>query len=522
MRSRLTSGCWRGRVSKRSKWSKWFDGPSNTNKYENIEDYAIRKIPSHYRWPIPAIIMVLIGNSTAMFFFTFGAQLSFTVGWPLMLIPLLYFFIGSSIIGMLMINLASKEGLTIDLMTRGMGFGYMGSAVTSLIYGINYIFYFLFEGTIVTHAIARSLGFEFASIQGAMIFALLGLLKLWFVWYGMKALQILQTWAMAIYSALLGIALYMLANNYEIVGPQQWVPLTTQSAETIWIAFMLVNGQMVFQGLMATDYGRFAKEGAGYRGGLLAMTGMLVPMFAVILIGPLFAYTLLPSIEGSNAALLSMNSGYVFPTIMGVWGALFAIVTQIRINVMNLYSGSLALSNAFSLAFRFTPGRQWWMVFVFALGSIFYIFNILQYLETWLAITGILTNTWIFIILSDQYICRKLLKLGPDDFIEYRRPFLYRWNPTGLTALAIAVFVGALGVFKMYPIYYASFIAMTLGPVIHVLLTYATKGRFYFRTFPPDRETAWNPSSRLSVKAEGKKHKDLNWKDISNHNYNKL
>lgn len=497
-----------------SRWSKWFEGPLNTSKYENIEDYAIRKIPSHYRWPIPAIILVLIGNSTAMFFFTFGAQLSFTVGWPLLLIPLAYFFLGSSIIGMLMINLASKEGLTIDLMTRGMGFGYMGSAVTSLIYGINYVFYFLFEGTIVTHAIARALGFDFATIQGTMIFAFLGLLKLWFVWYGMKALQILQTWAMVIYSGLLGIALYMLFQKYDVAGPDQWFPLSSVSTETIWIAFMLVNGQMVFQGLMATDYGRFAKEGAGYRGGFLSMIGMLVPMFVNILIGPLFAYTLLPTINEENATLLSMNSGYVFPAVMGILGALFAIVTQIRINVMNLYSGSLALSNAFSLTFRFTPGRQWWMVFVFAVGSIFYIFNILQYLDTWLAITGILTNTWIFIILTDQYICRKFLKLGPDDFIEYRRPFLYRWNPTGLTALIIAVFIGALGIFKMYAIYYASFIAMLLGPLIHILLTYVTGGRFYFKEFPFDRETDWVPSSRY--KGKGKIMLDDLKKNVSN------
>ncbi len=70
---------------------KWFQGPTQTTRSEHIEDYAIRKIPSYYRWPIPAIIAVLLGNSTAMFFFTFGAQLSYVVGWPDMLWPLSYF-----------------------------------------------------------------------------------------------------------------------------------------------------------------------------------------------------------------------------------------------------------------------------------------------------------------------------------------------------------------------------------------------------------------------------------------------
>jgi cytosine permease len=472
-------------------WSKWFKGPSNTSKSEHVEDYAIRKIPSHFRWPIPSIILVLLGNSSAMFLFTFGVKLSYMVGWPFMLSPLLYFFVGSTIIGTLMIRLASKEGLTIDLMTRGMGFGFMGSALTSFIYGINYIFYFLFEGTIVTHAISLYLGINFNSTEGTLIFALVGLLKLWFVWYGMRALQILQTWGIAIYSVLLGICLFMLIKHYDILGPTHWFHHSPLTSDTIWTAFMMVNGQIVFQGLMATDYGRFARENAGYKGGFLCMVGMMVPMLVNILIGPLFAYTIMPKMDGTNIALMASDSGFVYPTVMGIWGVLFVIVTQIRINVMNLYSGSLALSNTFSLAFRFTPGRQWWMVLVYALGCIFYASNIIQYLNTWLAITGILTNTWIFIILTDQFICRKWLKLGPADFIEYRRPYLYKWNPTGLFSLTVSVVFGSLGVFGYYPLYYSSFLTMVIGPILHVGLTIITGGRFYFTDFPLDRETEW-------------------------------
>ena len=51
----------------------------------------------------------------------------------------------------------------MNLMTRGLGFGYMGPAFTSLIYAVNFIFYFLFEGTIVSHGIAHYAGIEVAS-----------------------------------------------------------------------------------------------------------------------------------------------------------------------------------------------------------------------------------------------------------------------------------------------------------------------------------------------------------------------
>ncbi|MFM9279312.1 purine-cytosine permease family protein [Paenibacillus jiagnxiensis] len=471
---------------------KWYQGPTRTTRSEHIEDYAIRKIPSYYRWPVPAIIAVLHGNSTAMFFYTFGAQMGFYVGWPQMLWPLMYMLAGAAIVGTVLIRLASKEGLTIDLMTRGMGFGYMGSAVTSFIYGLNYVFYFLFEGTIVTHAISIYFNVHFNTLQGTVIFALLGLVKLLFVWYGMKGLQIFQTWGVLLYALLLGYCLFRLFQNYEIAFPRQWGAGEAQ-ADSLWLAFMLANGQMVFQGLMATDYGRFAKEEAGYRGGFLIMLGMLLPMAFTILCGPLFAYTLLPFLHEGGGYALAVDPGYVFPTIMGIWGVLFVLITQFRINVMNLYSGSLALSNTFSLAFRFTPGRQFWMIIVYLIGCIVYSFNIVQYLDKWMAVTGVLTNTWIVIALTDHFICRKLLRLGPTDFIEYRRPFLYRWNPTGLTALSSGVAVGAIGIAGAYPVYFASFVAMLVGMVLHLLLTAATGGKYYFTRFPHDRTTAWVP-----------------------------
>ncbi len=112
-------------------------------------------------------------------------------------------------------------------------------------------------------------------------------------------------------------------------------------------------------------------------------------------------------------------------------------------------------------------------------GVVFYATNVINRPGTFLAITGVLTNTWVLIILSDYFICRRWLKLGRTDNIEYREGEVREWNPCGLTSLAVAVFVGALGILEVYPVAYASFLAMVVGPIIHVAMTLATKGRFY-------------------------------------------
>lgn len=477
-----------------SKLKEWFQGPQDISSTEAVEDYAVGRVPAHYRWPIPAIILVLLGNSTAMFWFILGADLSFQVGWPTMLWPLVYMFIVATVIGAVVMKLASNEGLSLNLLTRGLGFGYKGSAFTSLIYGVNFVFYFIFEGTIVSHAIANHLGVAVDSPGGIAIFAVLGLIAIFFVWRGMSSLQFLQTWGVPLFIALFAFCIYQLTNNYEIVGPTGWLPNGTVDESKIWIVMSMANGQIVFQGLIATDYGRFAKPGITHKGTTVIMLGMLIPVLPILLAGALLAHTLLPHIP-TDAITNSMDPGYVFPAIMGLLGVVFAVMTQIRINVINLYSGSIALSNTMDMAFNFRPGRQWWMLLVWVLGVILYSVNVLQYMTTFLAITGILTNTWVFIILADYLICRRLLNLAPSDFVEYRKEYLTSWNPCGVFSLIVGVAVGAAGVLGAYPIYYASFISMIVGPILHVAASIATRGSFYFDTFPPDVKTNWKPNA---------------------------
>ena len=99
-----------------------------------------------------------------------------------------------------------------------------------------------------------------------------------------------------------------------------------------------------------------------------------------------------------------------------------------------------------------------------------------------------------FIILADYFICRKVLHLAPSDFVEFRKEYLRMWNPSGVIALCVAVAIGAAGVLGLYPMVYASFIAMLVGPVLHVAISVATRGSYYFKTFPEDMQTNWKPS----------------------------
>ncbi|CAM5427501.1 purine-cytosine permease family protein [Streptomyces antimycoticus] len=442
---------------------------------DQIESFAVDRVPDNKRWPIPAISLVLLGNATAMFFFSFGAQQTFLVGWPAMLLPISYFFIGAILIGSLTMRMASREGLSQSLISRGLGFGSRGAALTSFIYAVNFVYYFLFEGTIVSHAIAYYFHIPIDSLAGIGIFALIGLLTIGFVWRGMYAMSTLQKWGFPIFVGLLAWALISLGSHHEVAGLSQWNSTATGGGAALWTAMSFANGQMIFQGLMATDYGRFASTKIRYRGTATIMLLELIPMFVIIFLGAMLG----ASLVGSFGEAKAQDPGFVFVHLMGLLGVVFVVITQIRINVMNLYGGSITLSSGFDVVAGFRPGRPWWMFGVWLFGVIFYATNVINHLGTFLAVTGVLTNTWVLIILADYFICRRWLKLGRAEGIEFREDDVREWNPCGLLSLGLAVFVGALGILGLYPVAYASFISMFLGPIVHVILTKTTKGRFY-------------------------------------------
>ena len=80
------------------------------------------------------------------------------------------------------------------------------------------------------------------------------------------------------------------------------------------------------------------------------------------------------------------------------------------------------------------------------------------------------------------------------SWIARRNPF----QGAAFVALLAAVAIGAAGVLGLYPMVYASFIAMLVGPVIHVVISVATRGQYYFKTFPQDMKTDWRPTDAYS------------------------
>jgi len=116
---------------------------------ETLEDFALRFTPRSFRkWSELRVANTAFGASSFLVLEAVGATMLVNGGfirafWAILATGLIIFLIGLPIS-----HAAARYGLDMDLLTRGAGFGYIGSTITSLIYASFTFILFAIEVTI--------------------------------------------------------------------------------------------------------------------------------------------------------------------------------------------------------------------------------------------------------------------------------------------------------------------------------------------------------------------------------------
>jgi purine-cytosine permease-like protein len=389
------------------------------------------------------------------------------------LIAEVYATLIAGILGIGIAYLSAKNGMNVNLLARGGGFGYIGASITSFIYALNFIMYCAIEGSIMAYAVQEYI--KVIPLWVLMIF--FGLVVIPFNWFGMKQLDKLQKWSLPIFIILLGTGLITAANMKSSYTGNIWTYLPDGmevGGTALLTCIGIINGLVGIMALLISDYARFIKR-EEFKLGVFAVgfIPQLVCFFLMGLIGIWF-----------GVRFMEANPGVYFVHIIGIFGALFTILTQIRINITNLYSGSLSLSNFFENVFKFTPGRTFWVVFTAVAAVIAMLAGALDHLGPMLTFQGVFLFAWAATIIADAFIVKRLMKIGPSYF-EYRQEHLYKWNPAGVVALIVASTAGSLSAFGLMGVFLqniAAFFAAILSFVLTIILAAATKGNYYIKS----------------------------------------
>nr|WP_231707003.1 hypothetical protein [Tsukamurella sputi] len=469
---------------------------------ETLEDYTLRFAPRSYRKWGPAVVATsALGGIAYLADFAIGANIGIANGTGNALWGIGFFALVIVLTGYPLAYYAARYNIDLDLITRGSGFGYYGSVLTNVIFASFTFIFFALEGSIMAQGLELGLG-----IPLWLGYLLSSVLIIPLVIYGMNTLAKLQVWTTPLWLVMMVLPFgYLLFKHPEAIGDFfAFGGIDTATGEPLhkgvsFAGTMLAAGvclSLIAQIAEQIDYLRFmppktpensrrwwtavitAGPGWVFFGAIKQIVGLFL---AVYLIGI--------TIDNAGIANQPVHQFVeIYQDFLPHWLALtlaviLVVISQIKINVTNAYSGSLAWTNSFTRVTKTYPGRLVFLVFNVVIAIVLMeadMFSFLNNLLNFYANCGI---AWIVAVASDIAINKYLLKISPK-VPEFRRGMLYSVNPVGFVSvivaagLSIAAFFGLLGS-GLQP--YSPLVALVLALVLPPVLAIATRGKYYLR-----------------------------------------
>lgn len=458
---------------------------------ETLEDYALRYAPSSFRkWSHYTVGSAAMGGIAYLADYAIGGSIFVTHGFSSGLWAVIAAAVVIFVTGVPIAYYAAKYCIDMDLLTRGAGFGYLGSTITSIVYASFTFIFFSLEGSIMAQALQSSLGIPLP--VGYLIVAL-AIIPL--VVYGMTLLSKMQVWTQPIWFALMlmPIIAVIAVHLHALTAWSHFGGTARTGAKFNVLGFGLGAGvalSLIAQIGEQVDYLRFmpTKTPATSRSWwLTVMTtgpGWVVLGAIKQLAGGFLAFYAFSKVGSSKAVepIVQVVGGYkVFvPAAALALATVFVIVSQVKINVTNAYSGSLSWSNFFSRVFHSHPGRVVWIFFNVGIALALMEAGVFGFLNTVLGFYSNVAIAWIGAIVADLVV-NKPLRLSPS-YIEFKRAHLYAVNPVGFgsmlvaSAVSIAAFYNAFGSYLQA---FSPFLALVIAFCLSPLLAVITKGRYY-------------------------------------------
>jgi signal transduction histidine kinase/CheY-like chemotaxis protein len=464
---------------------------------QTLEDYALRfTAKSARRWSNARVATTALGAISFLALEAIGGAITLHYGFNNAIAAIC---VVSFIIFLTAIPIsyyAAKYGVDIDLMTRGAGFGYIGSTITSLIYASFTFIFFALEAAIM--AMALELLFHIPLALGYLISSV-AIIPL--VTHGITVISRFQLWSQPLWIILQLIPFVFIiytdasaVENWQSFSGNLQTPTTQDSINILFFgAASAVVFSLIAQIGEQVDFLRFlppAKKNQEWRwwGALIAGGPGWILIGAIkIMAGSFLAVLALnhgvPDSEAADPTRMYMVAfGYLThsPQVALAFAGIFVILSQLKINVTNAYAGSIAWSNFFSRLTHNHPGRVVWLVFNVAIALLLMELGVYRALEQTLGFYGIVAVAWLGALVADLVI-NKPLGLSPKH-IEFKRAHLYDINPVGFGAMLLASAIGIAchaGIFTETVQALSHFIALGSALITAPLIAWFTKGRYY-------------------------------------------
>jgi purine-cytosine permease-like protein len=463
---------------------------------ETLEDYTLRFAPRSYRkWSTRVVGISALGGIAYLADFAIGANIGISYGTTNALWGILIFAIVVMATGFPVAYYSARYNIDLDLVTRGSGFGYYGSVVTNVIFATFTFIFFALEGSIMAQGLKLGLGIPLWVGYAASTLIIFPL-----VIYGMKVLSTLQVWTTPLWLILMVAPfVYLVISHPESVG-QFFAYRGEHGVQGFDLGSTLLAAgvclSLIAQIAEQNDYLRFMppktpeNKRSWWTWMFLAGPGWVIFGAIKQIVGLFLAVYLIANVADSAGIanqpvhqFLEIYQNFLPGWLAMTLAVVLVVISQIKINVTNAYSGSLAWTNSFTRVTKTYPGRLVFLGVNLLIALILMEANMFDFLNTILGFYANCGMAWVVVVASDIVFNKYLLKLSPKQ-PEFRRGMLYAFNPVGFGSMLIAAglsvvaFFGGLGE-AIRP--YSPLVAIGLALVLPPILAIATKGKYYLR-----------------------------------------
>ncbi|UPW17789.1 ATP-binding protein [Agarivorans sp. TSD2052] len=475
-----------------------FKARRNYNRWvanQTLEDYALRfTAKSARQWSVARVSNTALGAISFLALEAIGGALMLNFGFnnaiaAILVVSAIIFFCGVPIS-----YYAARYGVDIDLLTRGAGFGYIGSTITSLIYASFTFIFFAIEAAIMASALELLFGIPLSI--GYLISAIV---VIPLVTHGITFISRFQLWSQPLW-LVLQIAPFIFILWHESSAIDNWLQYQGHqeaspgqfdlhlfgAASGVLFSLMAQIGEQV-------DFLRFMPEkkqkhrACWWVALLSAGPGWIIVGAIKILLGSFLVVLAINAGVGADVAgdpiqMYQVAFSYVTqsPIVALSLAGIFVLICQLKINVTNAYAGSIAWSNFFSRLTHSHPGRVVWLVFNVIIALLIMELGIYSAIEDILGIYSNVAVAWVGALVADLVI-NKPLGYSPKH-IEFKRAHLYDINPVGVGSMIIASFFGIVcytGNLGDTAQALSPFIGLSVAFICSPLIAIATKGRYY-------------------------------------------
>jgi len=467
---------------------------------QTLEDYALRfTAKSARRWSAARVANTALGAISFLAMEAIGGTITLNYGAMNAAAAILVVSVIIFLCGLPIAYHAARSGIDIDLLTRGAGFGYIGSTITSLIYASFTFIFFAIEAVILASALEMCFG-----IPRPVGYLISAVVIIPLVAYGITLISRFQLWTQPLWIVLhiMPFAAIAWVNPHSFAewrnfagehgdaGGHLDLLLFGTAASVVFSLVAQIGEQVDFLRFLPRD--RRTSRKAWWIALLSAGPGWIILGALKLLAGSFLAYfalshgvTVEHAAEPANMYLEAFRYVLSQPDLALALTGTFVILSQVKINVTNAYAGSIAWSNFFSRLTHSHPGRVVWLVFNVIVALLLMEIGVYKALEQTLALYSNVAIAWVGALVADLVI-NKPLGLRPQQ-IEFKRAHLYDINPVGVGAMTIATIVSIsafYGLFGPTAKALSAFVALAVAFLAAPLIAWATDGKYYIARKP--------------------------------------